>query len=83
VHLLTYNLGDCSSVDGHLGYVESFAVTKHATMKSSVQLEAEIGRIEVRNQPGEIVCKNLSEKYPTHNQGWWNGSSGRTPAKQV
>jgi hypothetical protein len=28
--------------------------------------EAEIRRIMVRRQPGQIVCKPLSQKYPTH-----------------
>jgi hypothetical protein len=42
--------------------------------------EAEIRRIEVQSQPGQIVCKTLAQKIPNTKQGWWSGSSGRAPA---
>jgi hypothetical protein len=51
--------------------------------------EAEIRRIVVRSQPGQIFHETLSWKCPTHththththkNQGWWSGSSHRVPA---
>jgi hypothetical protein len=35
--------------------------------------EAEIRRIAVRSQPGQIVGKTLSKK-PFTKQGWWSGS---------
>jgi hypothetical protein len=31
--------------------------------------EAEIRRIEVQSQPGQIVCETLSQKYPTQKNG--------------
>jgi hypothetical protein len=42
--------------------------------------EAEIRKIAVGNQPGQIVGKNPSQKNPTQKKGWWSGSSGRSPA---
>jgi hypothetical protein len=42
--------------------------------------EAEIKKIVVQSQPRPIVCKILSQKYPTQKQGWWSGSSGRACA---
>jgi hypothetical protein len=29
-------------------------------------MEAEIKRIMVQGQPGQILCQTLSQKYPTH-----------------
>jgi hypothetical protein len=37
--------------------------------------EAEIRRIAVQSQPGQIVHETLSWKNPTK-KGWWSGSSG-------
>jgi hypothetical protein len=36
--------------------------------------EAQIRKIMVRNQPGQIVLKTLSQKNPSQKQGWWSGS---------
>jgi hypothetical protein len=38
--------------------------------------EAEIRRIAVPSQPGQIDCETLSQKCPTQKKDWWNGSSG-------
>jgi hypothetical protein len=45
--------------------------------------EAEIRRIMVQSQPGEIVCETLSQKNPTQKQGWQSGSSDRVSASQA
>jgi hypothetical protein len=42
--------------------------------------EAEIRRIEVQSQPGQIVLKTLSRKTPSQKKGWQSGSSGRASA---
>jgi hypothetical protein len=42
--------------------------------------EAEIRRITVQSQPGQIVLETLSRKKPNTKQDWWTGSSGRAPA---
>jgi hypothetical protein len=34
--------------------------------------ETESRRIEVQNQPGQIVLENLSQKYPSQKMGWWS-----------
>jgi hypothetical protein len=39
--------------------------------------EAEIRRMEVQSQPGEIVHKTLSRKKPITKKGWWSGSRYR------
>jgi hypothetical protein len=39
--------------------------------------EADIRRIMVRNQPGEIVCETLSWKKSITKNGWWSGSRYR------
>jgi hypothetical protein len=40
--------------------------------------EAEIRRIEVRSQPGQIVHETLSKKKkPIRKKGWWSGSRWR------
>jgi hypothetical protein len=39
--------------------------------------EAEIRRIEVRSQPGEIVRETLSQKSLTKYKCWWSGSRCR------
>jgi hypothetical protein len=39
--------------------------------------EAEIRRIVVQSQPGQIVLKNLSGKKPSQIKGWWSGSGCR------
>jgi hypothetical protein len=39
--------------------------------------EAEIRRIAVWSQPRQIVCENLSWKYPSQKKGWWSGSRCR------
>jgi hypothetical protein len=36
--------------------------------------EAEIRRIKVWSQPGQIVRKTLSRKNPSQKKGWWSGS---------
>jgi hypothetical protein len=37
--------------------------------------EAEIRKIELQSQPGQIVHETLSQKYPTTTtKCWWNGS---------
>jgi hypothetical protein len=41
--------------------------------------EAEIGRIVVKGQPGQIVLKIQSQKKTFTKRGWWSGSSGRAP----
>jgi hypothetical protein len=33
--------------------------------------EAEISKITVQSQPGQIVCKTLSQKYTPQKQSWW------------
>jgi hypothetical protein len=38
---------------------------------------AEIRRITVQSQPGQIVHETLSQKKPTTKKGWWNGSKYR------
>jgi hypothetical protein len=35
--------------------------------------EAEIRRITVGSQPGEIIHKTLSRKNPSQKNGWWSG----------
>jgi hypothetical protein len=40
--------------------------------------EAEMGKIEVRSQPGQKVHKTLSREYPTQKKAWWSGSSGKS-----
>jgi hypothetical protein len=44
--------------------------------------EAEIRRIVVQSQTGEIACETLSQKKKkaTQKKGWWSASSGRVPA---
>jgi hypothetical protein len=42
--------------------------------------EAEIRRISVQSQPGQIVYKTLSQKYSTENWGWQSGSNGKCEA---
>jgi hypothetical protein len=37
--------------------------------------EAEIRRIAVQSQPGQIVQETLSQKKPFTQKGWWRGSS--------
>jgi hypothetical protein len=40
--------------------------------------EVEISRIVVWNQPGQIVCKTLSQEKKTFaKKGWWSGSRYR------
>jgi hypothetical protein len=39
--------------------------------------EAEIRRIAVQSQPGQIVRETLSQKYPSQKKGWWSGSRCR------
>jgi hypothetical protein len=41
-----------------------------------VTQEAEIRRIMVQSQPGEIIHKVLSRKTPSQ-KGWWSGSRCR------
>jgi hypothetical protein len=36
--------------------------------------KAEIRRITVQGQPGQMVCETLSGKNPSQKKGWWNGS---------
>jgi hypothetical protein len=36
--------------------------------------EAEIRRIVVQSQSGQIVWENLSQKNPSQKKGWWSGS---------
>jgi hypothetical protein len=36
--------------------------------------EVEIRRITVQSQPGQIVCKTLSQKQPITEKDWWSGS---------
>jgi hypothetical protein len=36
--------------------------------------EAEIKRITVWNQHGQVVCETLSPKKPFTKKGWWSGS---------
>jgi hypothetical protein len=45
------------------------SLTGHLTPIILATQEAEIGRIAVRSQPGQIVCENLSQKKPFTNQG--------------
>jgi hypothetical protein len=40
--------------------------------------EAEIRRIEVQSQPGQIVLETLSRKKPITKKGWWSGSRCRS-----
>jgi hypothetical protein len=42
--------------------------------------EAEIRKIIVGDQPGQIVFETLSRKIPNTEKGWQNGSSGTAPA---
>jgi hypothetical protein len=35
--------------------------------------EAEIRRIQVQSQPGQIVCETLSQNNPTQKKGWQSG----------
>jgi hypothetical protein len=42
----------------------------------SAALEAEIGRIEVRGQPEQIVIKTPSPESPGQNGEWRSGSTG-------
>jgi hypothetical protein len=45
-----------------------------------VTQEAEIRRISVESQPGQIVCETLSQKLPSQKKGgrgWWSGSRWR------
>jgi hypothetical protein len=35
--------------------------------------EAEIRRIEVSSQPGQIVCETISRKKSITKKGWWSG----------
>jgi hypothetical protein len=35
--------------------------------------EAEIRRIAVQNQPGQIVHKTQSQKNPSQKRSWWSG----------
>jgi hypothetical protein len=45
--------------------------------------EAEIRRIKVQSQPGQIVHETLSQKYPSQKKkGWWSGSWCR-PCKKL
>jgi hypothetical protein len=39
--------------------------------------EAEIRRIEVQSQPGQIVHETLSQKIPNTKKDWGSGSNGR------
>jgi hypothetical protein len=39
---------------------------------------AEIRRIAIQSQPGQILCKTLSRKVQ-HKIFWWSGSSVRGP----
>jgi hypothetical protein len=39
--------------------------------------EAEIRRIKIWSQPGQIVHKTLSQKNLSQKRGWWNGSRCR------
>jgi hypothetical protein len=41
--------------------------------------EAEIRRIEVQSQPGQIVLETQQQKVPNNKKGWQSGSSGRAP----
>jgi hypothetical protein len=42
--------------------------------------EAEIRRIKVQSQPGQIANKTLSQKYPTQKKGWQSGSNAECEA---
>jgi hypothetical protein len=42
--------------------------------------EAEIRRIAVQSQPGQIVCETISQKRPITKMGWWSGSRCRLSA---
>jgi hypothetical protein len=39
--------------------------------------EAEIRRIAVQSQAGQIVLEPLCQKNPTQKKGWWSGSRCR------
>jgi hypothetical protein len=39
--------------------------------------EAEIRKIVVQGQPGQIVHETLSQKIPFTKKGWWSGSRYR------
>jgi hypothetical protein len=43
--------------------------------------EAEIGRIEVRSPPGEVVPRDPILKKPFTKKGWWSGSRCRPEFK--
>jgi hypothetical protein len=43
--------------------------------------ETEIRRIVVESQPGQIICKILSQKTPLPKKGWWSGSRCRPEFK--
>jgi hypothetical protein len=43
--------------------------------------EADIRRIAIQSQPGEIICKTLSWKNPLQKKGWWSGSRYRPKFK--
>jgi hypothetical protein len=79
----------CKSIPGHLPIsgcprkkvliIESLAKARHLWLMpvTLATQEAEIRRITVQSQPGEIVYKILSRKKSVTKKGWWSGSRCR------
>jgi hypothetical protein len=55
--------------------VACWALVAHACNPETQ--EAEIRKIEVRSQPGQIVPETLSQKHPSQKRGWWSGTRHR------
>jgi hypothetical protein len=54
---------------------EVFTQSKHQGWLTPTILgtqEAEIRRIAVGSQPGQIVHETLSQKHPSQRKGWWS-----------
>jgi hypothetical protein len=59
-----------ASIKGWLGWVP-------VTHAYNPTREAEIRRITVQGQHGQIVCETLPRKNPSQTKGWWSGSRCR------
>jgi hypothetical protein len=56
------------------GTIQEWSLARHWWLTPVILAtqEAEIRRIVVQSQPGQIVCKTQSQN--THEKGWQNGS---------
>jgi hypothetical protein len=57
---------------------ERFCQTSVAHTCNPATQEAEIRKIMVRSQPGQIVLQDPISKNPSQKQGWWSGSKWKS-----